>query len=254
MWLSTGESKFFDMYYEAAQGFGNRLVRHSSNGHLFIPAASVKKQLRGDGSTRISVDSENSFDHLACFAGGMFATGALASRTGEWTYHLDIGRKITEHCWKTYENSMTGIGPENADGNAVARNPRYHLRPEAVESLFYMWRFTHDPIYRQRAWTIAKMLEKHCKDDGGYHGLQNVNEVDGGAMDRQESFFLAETLKYLYLIFADDDTIPLEKYVFNTEAHVLSVRGQGRRSDTSKYTPVPFFGTPDEPALHVQED
>ncbi|KAJ3263420.1 Mannosyl-oligosaccharide 1,2-alpha-mannosidase IA [Chytriomyces hyalinus] len=254
MWFSTGEPEFFDMYYEAAQGFGNRLARHSSSGYLFIPAANVRRYAQEDGRTGVSVESENSFDHLACFAGGMFATGALASRTGEWTYHLDIGRKITDYCWKMYENTMTGIGPENAEGDAVARDPRYHLRPEAVESLFYMWRLTHDPVYRQRAWTITKMLEKYCKDDGGYHGLTNVNDVDGEPMDRQESFFLAETLKYLYLIFADDDTIALEKFVFNTEAHVLSVRGHGRRSDTSKYTPVPFYGTPSEPVVFVQED
>ena len=41
--------------------------------------------------------------------------------------------------------------------------------------------------------------------------------------DVQESFFLAETLKYLYLLFADDSLLPLDQWVFNTEAHPLPV-------------------------------
>jgi hypothetical protein len=65
---------------------------------------------------------------------------------------------------------------------------------------------------------------------------------DGTCMpdDLQQSFFLAETLKYLYLLFADDDLIPLEKYVFNTEAHPLSVRGHGARWDPKKWVKLPM--------------
>jgi hypothetical protein len=41
-----------------------------------------------------------------------------------------------------------------------------------------------------------------------------------------ESFWLAETLKYFYLLFVDDpDVIPLDKYVFNTEAHPPPIWG-----------------------------
>ena len=39
-----------------------------------------------------------------------------------------------------------------------------------------------------------------------------------------QSFFLAETLKYLYLIFCDDDVMSLDEWVFNTEAHPLPVQ------------------------------
>ncbi|KAJ1567207.1 hypothetical protein HK096_010624, partial [Nowakowskiella sp. JEL0078] len=58
--------------------------------------------------------------------------------------------------------------------------------------------------------------------------------------NKQESYFLAETLKYLYLLFASDDELPLHKYVFNTEAHPLSIRGSGPRSDPNRwmYSPV----------------
>ena len=99
-------------------------------------------------------------------------------------------------------------------------------RPEVIESIFYMWRFTHDPKYREWGWSIAHAIEKHCRTEAGYHGLKAENYPK----DRMESFFLAETLKYLYLLFAEDTVLPLDEYVFNTEAHPLSIRGFGKRA------------------------
>ncbi|KAJ3127720.1 Mannosyl-oligosaccharide 1,2-alpha-mannosidase IA [Physocladia obscura] len=269
LWLSTGEEKYFNMYYTAAQSIAENMVVKSDLGHLYIPTGFVKQvgaaprdprppynsdattAKAGDSSTaetpevpKYYVAHDFTFEHLACFTGGMMATGALASREGNWTHHLYIASEITETCWKMYNNSATGIGSESCDGKTLSLyNSRYILRPEAVESLFYFWRYTHNQIYRDRAWSIAKNIEKYCRDETGYHGLENAGIIptssELNAIDRQESFFLAETLKYLYLIFTDDDTIPLEKYVFNTEAHPLSVRGHGRRKDPSKFTPLP---------------
>ena len=64
-------------------------------------------------------------------------------------------------------------------------------------------------------------IEKYCKIDEGYASLKNV--VSKEKMDSMESFFLAETLKYLYLIFAPEETLDLNKFVFNTEAHPLKI-------------------------------
>ena len=88
-----------------------------------------------------------------------------------------------------------------------------------------MWRITKDVKYREWGWTIAQTIQRLCRNDAGFHGFKSVNEPN----DRQESFFIAETLKYLYLLFASDDLIPLDEYVFNTEAHPLSIRGYGAR-------------------------
>jgi mannosyl-oligosaccharide alpha-1,2-mannosidase len=60
-------------------------------------------------------------------------------------------------------------------------------------------------------------IEKHCRVENGYSGFNDIRS--SSLNDNQESFFLAETLKYLYLLFTDDTVIPLENYVFNTEAH-----------------------------------
>ena len=105
------------------------------------------------------------------------------------------------------------------------------LRPETAESYFIMWRITHDEKYREWGWQMIQALDKHCKskDGGGYSGIRNVwSHSDSNVQkdDVQQSWFLAETLKYLYLLFCDDDVISLDKWVFNTEAHPLPIKGQ----------------------------
>ncbi|KAJ3323197.1 Mannosyl-oligosaccharide 1,2-alpha-mannosidase IC [Blyttiomyces sp. JEL0837] len=153
----------------------------------------------------------------------------------------EVGKELTDSCIWSYFSTETGLGAEVTNMELMkADYPKFHLRPEVIESIFYMWRFTHDPIYREKGWEIVMALEKHCKaPDGGYYGLDDVNNPKSKD-DRMNSFFIAETLKYLYLLYTDDDVIPLEKYVFNTEAHPLSVRGHGRRRDPRKLKKVAF--------------
>ena len=57
----------------------------------------------------------------------------------------------------------------------------------------------------------------------GYVGLRDVRKAPPKHDDTQQSFFLAETLKYLYLMFGSNDEISLDEWVFNTEAHPLRI-------------------------------
>jgi mannosyl-oligosaccharide alpha-1,2-mannosidase len=113
----------------------------------------------------------------------------------------------------------------NADFFSTKSNGLFYLlRPEAIESLFVMWRITHDVRYRQMAWRIFTSIEKHCKvASGGYSGVKDVRQAHLVHDDLQQTFLLAETFKYLYLIFSDDDVISLDEYIFNTEAHPLKI-------------------------------
>ncbi|KAI8902833.1 glycoside hydrolase [Globomyces pollinis-pini] len=98
------------------------------------------------------------------------------------------------------------------------------LRPETVESLFIMYRITGKTIYREWGWKIFEAFEKHCLvSDGGYASLDDVRQDPPPKRDKMETFFVGETLKYLYLLFHDEDILPLDKYIFNTEAHPLPV-------------------------------
>ncbi|KAI8820688.1 glycoside hydrolase [Fimicolochytrium jonesii] len=222
VWMATGEEKYREWYDESAEALKTHLVERKGD-RVFVPDARY-------ASTE-AVHKVDSIHHLTCFAGGMFSTGALTRRRSYWTAFLDIGRSITHTCWEAYKRTPTGLGPDEwVMDTMVAKDTNYFLRPETIESIFYMWRFTHDETYREMGRAFAASLNKHCKLANGFSGLLDVSSKGpANHRDLQESFFLAETLKYLYLLFADDDTIPLEAFVFNTEGHPLSMRGWGRR-------------------------
>ena len=95
---------------------------------------------------------------------------------------------------------------------------------QVIESYFYMWRITKDQKYRDWAWDAAMAIEKYCRTSYGYSGVKNVYESMPNHDDVQQSFFFAETLKYLFLIFSDDDLLPFDKYVLNTEAHLFRIK------------------------------
>jgi mannosidase alpha-like ER degradation enhancer 2 len=117
--------------------------------------------------------------------------------------------------WKTF-----GIEPEEIDYTTMKPTyESYALRPENIESAYYLYHFTKDDKYLEMGRTYLDSLIKYCRTDAGYAALKSVMSKEKS--DSMESFFLAETLKYLYLLFASEDTLDFEKVVFNTEAHPL---------------------------------
>jgi mannosidase alpha-like ER degradation enhancer 2 len=62
-------------------------------------------------------------------------------------------------------------------------------------------------------------IVRHCRTETGYAALASVLTMEQA--DQMESFFLAETLKYAYLLFAPDGVLPYGSVVFNTEAHPI---------------------------------
>jgi len=103
-------------------------------------------------------------EHLACFSGGMFAMGARDMKD------LSIGAFIANSCYRMYEFTRTGLSPESVfvkqDANYDISSPYYILRPEAVESFFYMWRLTHDQKYRNWGWSVFQAIEKTLQGCG----------------------------------------------------------------------------------------
>ncbi|XP_038623279.1 mannosyl-oligosaccharide 1,2-alpha-mannosidase IA isoform X1 [Tachyglossus aculeatus] len=205
------------MYFEAVQAIETHLIRKSSSGLTYI--AEWKGGLL-----------EHKMGHLTCFAGGMFALGADSAPNDKTGRHIELGAEIARTCHESYDRTNVKLGPEafRFDGGveaiATRQNEKYYiLRPEVLETYMYMWRLTHDPKYRKWGWEAVEALEKHCRIDGGYSGLRDVYSNHVSHDDVQQSFFLAETLKYLYLLFSDDDLLPLEHWIFNTEAHLLPI-------------------------------
>ncbi|KAJ6483716.1 glycoside hydrolase family 47 protein [Mycena vitilis] len=103
------------------------------------------------------------------------------------------------------------------------RKTEYLLRPETVESLYLMWRVTGETKWREMGWRIFHAIERETRTPVGYASVKTVEVSPAPKIDAMPSYFLSETLKYLYLMFLDDDLLPLDKWVFNTEAHPLPV-------------------------------
>ncbi|KAK1773682.1 glycosyl hydrolase family 47-domain-containing protein [Copromyces sp. CBS 386.78] len=95
------------------------------------------------------------------------------------------------------------------------------LRPEFIESTYYIYQATKDPWYLYVGEMVMRDIQRRCTSQCGWAGLQNV--LTGEKSDRMESFFLGETTQYLYLLF--DESHPLNKldagFVFTTEGHPL---------------------------------
>ena len=130
---------------------------------------------------------------------------------------LDRARRLQDSSFRMW--TLNGIEPEVLDYSEMrVTNAGYQLRPEIMESAYYLSHYTKDPKYLEMARTFFADLIKYCRTDAGYTVLRNVVTKEKG--DLMHSFFLAETLKYLYLTF-EPKGIDFDKVIFNTEAHPL---------------------------------
>ncbi|KAI6202446.1 Alpha-1,2-Mannosidase [Aphelenchoides besseyi] len=219
-WIMSGrkDEQAKRMYDEAMVAIEKNLLFHSHNDNLWYFA-----DLKGN---RV----EHKMDHLACFIAGMFALQSKNEWDPEKAAHsLKLGREIGKTCHESYIRTSTGLGPEafrftnEVEAKAVRDSERYYiLRPEVIEGWFILWRVTGEQKYRDWCWAAAQAIDKYCRVDAGYSGIRNVDQPSIVHDDTQQSFLLAETLKYLYLTFSDDQ-LPLDRWVFNTEAHPLPI-------------------------------
>jgi len=113
-----------------------------------------------------------------------------------------------------------GLMPRYLDySNFTILDAKNYLYPELVESLFHLWNVTGDDVYRMMAYTIFRNFVRYCRVDSGYAGINDVRTMQKA--DIMNSYFLAETLKYLYLIFSDTPRVDYDDLVFTTEGHIM---------------------------------
>ncbi|KAJ6793702.1 mannosyl-oligosaccharide 1,2-alpha-mannosidase MNS3 [Iris pallida] len=239
----------YEMYEEAMKGVRHLLVRKSiPKGLVFVGELPYGPE--GSFSPKM--------DHLVCFLPGTLALGATKGITKSKAIennllnaddldNLNLAEDLAKTCFEMYAATSTGLAPEIAyfhiegfsegglDGGnrsseyvndiLIKPNDRHNLlRPETVESLFVLHRITQNPKYREWGWQIFEAFEKYTKvGSGGYSSLHDVTTLPPQRRDKMETFFLGETLKYLYLLFGDNNVLPLDKYVFSTEAHPFPI-------------------------------
>ncbi|CAK4739000.1 hypothetical protein LEN26_020656 [Aphanomyces euteiches] len=221
VWIYSGkrqEDQFLrDAYDAAVDGIEKYLLIYSPSDDAYYLQELHIPEMKGKPQQ----------DHLLCFVPGMLALGTIGeTNASKVTQHLNLAKKLMQTCVNYYLRQPTGLSPDliQFPGFQV-ENAVYKLRPETVESLMYMYRVTKDPIFREWGWTIFEALEKYAKITYGYGTVHHVDDLKTYYIeDKMESFFLAETLKYHYMLQSPSSFLPLDKYVFNTEAHPFSIR------------------------------
>lgn len=115
---------------------------------------------------------------------------------------------------------LHGIEPESLDYKRMkVQSPGYALRPEIIESAYYLHHYTGDPAYRAMGREFFDNFVKYCRTPAGYAALKDVHTKEQA--DSMESFVFAETFKYFYLLFAPKEALDFDAVTFNTEAHPL---------------------------------
>ncbi len=203
-WLLFGDQDCKEMWNESIQAINTYL------------ADEIKRDPAKD-------DSELWFGHADMNTGKRTATtyGALDAF---FPAVLALS-KDKAHAQRLLESSFTmwkqnGIEPEEFDYKTMkVVHPGYPLRPEIVESTYYVYNSTLDPRYFEMGKTLFADFVKHCRTDEAYASLKSV--VTKEKADSMHSFLFAETFKYFYLLFSPPDKVRLDTVFFNTEAHPL---------------------------------
>ncbi|KAI3388431.1 hypothetical protein SNEBB_011010 [Seison nebaliae] len=113
--------------------------------------------------------------------------------------------------------------PEAFTEDLVAHWSYHLLRPELVESTYILHEITKDPYYLRVGKRLMESIEKFTKTSCGYAAIKNLHT--GELENRMDSFVIAETFKYFYLLFKPTHLFPLDNFIFSTEAHLLPLLG-----------------------------
>ncbi|XP_024023578.1 mannosyl-oligosaccharide 1,2-alpha-mannosidase MNS1 isoform X1 [Morus notabilis] len=204
--------RYREMWEKSMKGLQSLIRRTTPSSFTYIC------EKNGDSLT-------DKMDELACFAPGMIALGSSGYGPNESQKFLSLAEELAWTCYNFYQSTPTKLAGENYffhPGQDMSVGTSWNiLRPETLESLFYLWRLTGNKTYQEWGWNIFQAFEKNSRIESGYVGLKDVNS--GVKDNMMQSFFLAETLKYLYLLFSPPSLISLDEWVFNTEAHPIRI-------------------------------
>ena len=143
--------------------------------------------------------------------------------------------------------------PEAVTADFQVHWGQHLLRPEFVESTYFLYKATRDPYYLEAGKQVLKALQKHARVTCGYAAVKDVRTLQHE--DRMDSFVITETFKYLYLLFTQEEEsfLDISQFVFTTEAHLLPL--SLARLSNSTVVPVmedAFFEEEDEEVEYSQ--
>ena len=211
--VGGGIDSYYEYLLKCARFFGDkdceRMWRTSIAAlNTYVADASTGRLWYGQVDMTSGKRTASTFGALHAFLPGVLGVGGDVQRA----------RRLQASCFTMW--TLHGIEPELFDYREMKTlEPGYALRPEIVESACVLYRLTNDPTYLVMGRRFFRDLVAHCRTPNGYTTLKSVVTKEQG--DLMHSFFLAETLKYFYLLFRPDPAYFGKGVVFNTEAHPL---------------------------------
>ncbi|KAH9397308.1 hypothetical protein TYRP_003618 [Tyrophagus putrescentiae] len=189
-------------------------------GRLYVQDYDFKKKL---------ILEDKGMDGSACQLGAMLALGAQ-QQTNRSTkrLHMQLAINITETCYQAAMATTVKMVPKRFGAAGKILDVTAYLTNELPESYFILWRLTGNQQYRDRAWQHVEALYRHSRTVtcGGYSSLANITASPPTMFDYQFPGFFSHTLKYLWLIFADHQTVlSLDQWFFNARGHPLPICG-----------------------------
>jgi hypothetical protein len=196
-WLLFGDRDCRDMW-DASIPAVNKYLADEAGGELWYGHADMQTGKR----------TKTDYGALDAFFPGLLALSG----------DLQRARRLQASSFKMW--NLYGIEPETLDYKTMrVVAGGYRLRPEIVESTYYLYHYTGDPEYQLMGEKMFDDFVRYCRTDSGYAALADV--ISKQQLDEMESFVLAETFKYFYLLFAPPETLQFDTVIFNTEAHPL---------------------------------
>nr|CAH8850216.1 unnamed protein product [Trichobilharzia regenti] len=223
--LGAGQDSFFEYLQKAYVLFGD-----SHLGQIFQEVLdSLQYHLRtGRNQCLIGSGTPPIYWNVDMYSGkkmNYWVDTLQSAWSGVLVLHGDLSEAICHHAIHYFIWKIHNLPPERY--NLMTEKPElsfYPLRPEFAESTYFLYRATKHPFYLHVGKQIIDDLNKYTRAECGYATIHNV--IDKSKEDRMESFFLSETLKYLYLLF--DESNPVNKnehdYVFSTQAHLFPIK------------------------------
>ena len=208
-WVLFGDQDCRRMWLDSIGAINKYLADEVPRDNLGFPGkVSVNELWYGHADMNTGARAATTYGALDAFFPAVLALSGDLKRAS----------RLQESSFKMW--NLRGIEPEEIDYRAMKiTSPGYPLRPEIVESTYYLYHYTKDPKYLRMGEGLWKDFVKHCRTDEGYASLKSV--VTKEKADSMQSFLFAETFKYFYLLFAPMKTVNFDKVIFNTEAHPM---------------------------------
>uniref|UniRef100_A0A0N4ZTJ3 alpha-1,2-Mannosidase n=1 Tax=Parastrongyloides trichosuri TaxID=131310 RepID=A0A0N4ZTJ3_PARTI len=209
--IGAGIDSYYEYCLKAYILLGDEVYLHRFNKHYKAIMKYINKKVL---FINVQMDKPN-------IASRSFMDSLLAFWPGLQVLKGDIKPAIEMHEMLYLVMQKHKFIPEAFTYDLQVHWGQHLLRPEFIESTYFLYKATKDQHYLDVAADVVKSLNDHVRVKCGFAAIKDVRTM--AHEDQMESFLLSETFKYLYMIFADPEDLIFDPdiFVLTTEAHFL---------------------------------